>query len=189
MKTRTPFAAIVALVAAAVLAGCSGAPDTATTPTPKSTEPAAEATPDTVETQAPETPDAELTCDTLISDGAVKALTDTGWTAEPRDFAIGDVVLNDGLLCLWADYSVVSDHGQLYGWSPISGDDAAAAQSWLLAQGWIRENGAEGTYFTEDPQYSLSTDENGYGTTYLFGDGWVKLSDTKQGLILIDWAG
>ncbi len=27
---------------------------------------------------------------------------------------------------------------------------------------------------------------DGYGLTYLFGDGWVKLADTRQSLILVD---
>jgi hypothetical protein len=33
----------------------------------------------------------------------------------------------------------------------------------------------------------MGTDEDGYGMTYLFGDGWVTLSDTKQGLLLVTW--
>ena len=50
-----------------------------------------------------------------------------------------------------------------------------------------REDAAEGVYVTESPETAIATDEEGYGMTYLFGDGWVKLADTKQGLLLIEW--
>ena len=186
---RFSAAALAAAAVIMMLSGC--APDPAPSPTPPpSTAPApiADASP-TPTTTPVTTPAQEPACDTIISDGTVAALTDAGWSHEERDFQIGDITLDEGLLCLWADYSVVSDHGQLYGWSRITPDEAAAAQSWLLGQGWIRESGSAGTYITEDPQFSLGTDDEGYGTTYLFGDGWVALSDTKQGLILIEGAG
>ncbi len=189
MTSRTFSAAIAALLLTAALAGCSGTPEGEGTPTPSETTPVVEPSVAPVDTPAPAATSGTPTCETIISVGTVKALTDAGWTAEKRDFTIGDITLNEGLLCLWADYTVVSDHGQLYGWSPITADEASKAQTWLLAQGWIREDGDDGSYFTEDPQFSLGTDEEGYGMTYFFGDGWVKLSDTKQGLILIDWAG
>lgn len=123
----------------------------------------------------------------MISPGTVEALTDAGWTAKPKEFVVGDVELTDGLLCFWADYSVGSDHGQLYGWAEITAEQAEKAQEALAAGGWRREESAEGTYVTEDPQYAMGTDEEGYGMTYLFDDGWVKLADTKQSLILIEW--
>ena len=121
--------------------------------------------------------------------GTVDALSAAGWTAQQKDFVIGDVALPEGMLCFWGDYNVGSDHGQLYGWSKISSEDAVQAQSALLAAGWTREDGPEGTYITEDPQFSMGIDEDGYGMTYLFNDGWVKLADTRQGLVLIDWTG
>ena len=129
------------------------------------------------------------TCETIVSAGTVQVLTDAGWTFQPKEFVIGDVPLPDGLLCFWADYSVGSDHGQLYGWSPITRRGRDQAQSSLLADGWTREDGAEGMYFTENPQYSMGTGHDGYGMTYLFEDGWVKLADTKQSLLLIGWNG
>ena len=55
------------------------------------------------------------------------------------------------------------------------------------SQGWLRESGADGVYVTESPETTIAADENGYGMTYLFGDGWVMLADTKQGLVLIEW--
>lgn len=35
----------------------------------------------------------------------------------------------------------------------------------------------------------METDGEGYGMTYLFGDGWVKVADTKQGLVLVEGNG
>ena len=34
---------------------------------------------------------------------------------------------------------------------------------------------------------AVATDENGYGITYLFEAGAVKIADTKQSLLLIEW--
>lgn len=131
-------------------------------------------------------PAAEQTaCEALIIPTTVAALEEQGWTAQQRDFSIGPDVLEGGLQCLWADYSKASDHGLLYGWAPIGADSAAEFQEQLLSQGWVREDGAEGVYITTDPQFTLTSDEDGYGMTYLFGDGWVTVSDTKQGLLLI----
>jgi hypothetical protein len=125
----------------------------------------------------------------MISAGTVQALTDAGWTAQPKEFVVGGVPLADGLLCFWADYTVGSDHGQLYGWAALSADDAAAAQAGLLAEGWRREDGDGGVYITEEPQFAMGTDADGYGMTYLFGDGWLRFADTRQGLILVEWTG
>ncbi|WP_431073061.1 hypothetical protein [Microbacterium phyllosphaerae] len=188
MITRTTSAAFGALLLAVALTSCAGTPDAEATPTPKAPKPSPTATAEPVATQPPETA-TEATCDTIVSAGTVQALTDAGWTFEEKEFVIGDVTLSEGLLCFWADYTVASDHGQLYGWSEISADDAAQAQSSLLSQGWTREDGSDGIYITENPQFSMGTDEDGYGMTYLFGDGWVKFADTRQGLILIEWAG
>ena len=189
MTPRFPLAAAALLATALVVTGCSGAPEAAPTPTKTATAPPPSTAPVSTPTPRQTAASAAPTCETIVSDGTVTALTDIGWTAEERDLEIGDLTLKDGILCLWADYSVVSDHGQLYGWAPISAEDASEAQSWLLAQGWKREDGPAGSYFTENPEFALSTDDEGYGMTYLFGDGWVKVSDTKQGLVLVDWAG
>lgn len=186
MTHRSLSTALGAIALVAVLAGCSGGADPATTPTPDAPEPTPTATP--TPTPTPE-PAAEPTCDTIVSPGTVKALTDAGWTFEEKEFVIGDVPLPDGLLCFWADYTVASDHGQLYGWSALTSEEASRAQSSLLESGWTREDGADGIYITENPDFSMGTDDDGYGMTYLFGDGWVKFADTRQGLILIDWQG
>lgn len=144
---------------------------------------------DKEESPAPATPDAAPSCETIISDSAVKGFADVGWTFEQEPFAIGDLELTTGVLCFWADYSVASDHGQLFGWSTITADQSSKAQRTLLSEGWKREDGSEGVYITENPDFSMGTDENGYGMTYLFGDGWVEVADTKQSLAMISWAG
>ncbi|WP_149085123.1 MULTISPECIES: hypothetical protein [Microbacterium] len=166
----------------ALLAAC--APESAPGPSPSTSRESPPATGDTATTPAPGSD--ELTCESLVSHGTVAALTDAGWTAEPREFIVGGVELPQGLLCFWADFTVPSDHGQMYGWSPLSATDAERAQESLVAEGWRSEKGPEGVYVTEDPQYAMSTDEDGYGMTYLFGDGWVKVADTKQGLLLVE---
>lgn len=190
MTPRITSTAIGILLFAVALAGCSAsAPDTAT-PSPEAPRPSDTTSSQPVSSPSPEATQALPTCDTMISEGTVKALTDVGWSFEAEEeFVIGDVTMSDGLLCFWADYSVASDHGQLYGWSRITPEDATRAQASLLAQGWTREDGPDGIYITEDPRFSMGTDEAGYGMTYLFGDGWVKFADTREGLILIDWAG
>ncbi|MFT4258429.1 hypothetical protein [Microbacterium sp.] len=188
MIPRVPAAAFAAVLAAASLVGCAGEP--AALPRPASspsTPPPVSAAPPTEEPD--EAAPAAPTCESIVTEGTVAALTEAGWTPRRKDFVIGDVALPEGILCFWADYSVATDHGQMYGWAPISAADAGAAQSSLLASGWLREDGPDGVYLTEDPRFSLGVDEDGYGMTYLFGDGWVKLADTREGLILVDWAG
>ena len=89
----------------------------------------------------------------------------------------------------WGDFSVASDHVQVFGWAPLSAAEAREARTQLIAQGWdpIDDADAEGDYITADPSTATTTDDEGYGMTYLFGDGWVTVSDTKQGLLLIEW--
>lgn len=187
MRSRFPFAAAGALMLLVSGLTACAAPD-ATPDSPRPTTTSVNAPPSVapVSTPTPTADDASMSCESMVSPGTVDALTDAGWTARPTAFVIGDVELSDGLLCFWADYSVGSDHGQLFGWSTIDVADAAKAQGALLASGWSREDGAEGTYITEDPQYAMGTDDDGYGITYLFGDGWVKMADTKQSLLLIN---
>ena len=189
MIPRISTAVTAALLLVLALSGCSGAPSAVGTPSPRSTESATEPSAEPTTAPTPEATKAAPTCETLISPGTVEALTEAGWTAGVKEFYVGGVPLTDGLLCFWADYTVASDHGQLFGWSEISAPDAAQAQAALLADGWQREDGPEGVYITEDARHALGADDDGYGMTYLFGDGWVKFADTKQSLILIEWAG
>lgn len=180
MTTRR-FAILTGLVlAGSILTACTGEGAPGPSPSQGSVMPTADAGAST----APGGD--ELTCESMISEGTVAALTDAGWTAEPREFRVGGVELTQGLLCFWADFGVPSDHGQMYGWSLVSTEDAERAQAGLVEEGWRSEEDAQGVYVTEDPQFAMSTDEDGYGMTYLFGDGWVKVADTKQGLLLIE---
>ena len=184
----TRFGAALILAATALLAtACSSAaPETDSSasaePSPTSTAPAPEPT----ESEAPEAGDP--TCETIIPESTVADFASVGWTASAAPFYLGDLEIADGLQCVWADFAgPAGDHLQLFGWAPIQDKDAAAAQESLIGQGWIREDAADGVYITENPETTIATDEQGYGMTYLFTPGAVKLADTKQGLILIDW--
>jgi len=189
MNPRIMFAPAGLVLVLAVLTACSSPADPMPSSSPAAIDPSPAASPAPVISTAPEESDEELTCETMISAGTVDAFADIGWTAQPKEFVVGGVELADGMLCFWADYTVASDHGQLYGWSALTADDAARAQAGLLAEGWKREDGGDGVYYTENPQYAMGLDEDGYGMTYLFGDGWVKFADTRQGLILVEWTG
>lgn len=188
MIPRIMSAAAGALLLLVALTACAAPTESAPSPTPDAVAPTSVPAPEPASSSEPEHP-ADLTCESMISAGTVSAFTDTGWTAKPKEFVVGGVKLTDGLLCFWADYSVASDHGQLYGWAALSPEEAAEAQAGLLDEGWKREDGTDGVYFTEDPQYAMGLDDDGYGMTYLFGDGWVRFADTRQGLILIEWTG
>ncbi|MFV0496173.1 hypothetical protein, partial [Mycobacterium sp.] len=177
----------IALAAACMLTACSTAASPQSTlaaqaPTPAET---ATATPSPQNTaQVPDRP----TCDTLISPVTVADFAAVGWTAQERPFFIGETQLGDGLVCMWADFSApAGDHLQLFGWAPLQGQDSAELQQQLIAQGWLREEAPGGVYLTEDPNRSMWTDDEGYGTTYLFTDTQIVYSDTKQGLLLIQW--
>ncbi|QKJ19200.1 hypothetical protein [Microbacterium hominis] len=184
----------IGLVAATLLlASCAGAaapesqPDTEpTTVTTETEAPAPEATLEPADEQ-PEPGDAP-TCETLISASLVADFEEIGWTVREDPFYIGDLELTDGIQCVWADFEgPAGDHLQMFGWGPISAEEAESAQDQLIAQGWQREDGSSGVYITENSQTTIATDDDGYGMTYLFGDGVVTFADTKQGLVLIDW--
>ncbi|MET0813093.1 MAG: hypothetical protein ABWY03_08560 [Microbacterium sp.] len=189
MTSRLPRlgAALVLAATAVFVTACSPAapepePTATTAPSPTPTTPAPEAT----ETEAPIAEDA--TCDTIILEQTVADFASIGWTSQASRFYLGDLEIADGIQCVWADFDgPAGDHLQLFGWAPVSEEDAATAQESLLAQGWIREDAPEGVYITENPDTTIATDENGYGMTYLFTEGSVKLADTKQGILLIDW--
>ncbi|WP_019179888.1 hypothetical protein [Microbacterium yannicii] len=189
--TRFHLGALVAaaMTATLLLTGCAGSPEPATpqatdiAPTPTEAAPEPSATP-TAEPASDEDP----SCETLIAESVVADFESQGLTSQAEPLYIGSLEVTDGMQCVWADFEgPAGDHGQMFGWARISGSDAADAQAELIDQGWLREEGPEGVYITESPDTTISTDEEGYGMTYLFGDGWVKLADTKQGLLLIEW--
>ncbi|WDH80013.1 hypothetical protein PTQ19_06135 [Microbacterium esteraromaticum] len=193
MRIRLPLAA-GALLASLSLASCAADASPQSAPTspaaPQTTEPAPAATATSAppEESTPE-PVADPTCETIISSGTAEALTEQGWTYEQEEFRIGETLVEEGLLCMWADFSTASDHGQMYAWGPISAPSAETAMAGLQRDGWLRSSAGGRQYFTEDPAYALATDSDGFGMTYEFGDGWVKFADTKQSLLLIDWEG
>lgn len=186
MTARAPrrlLPAVLAVGMMAMLSACSPAASGEGTgsgaPSSPSEDTAGSATPS-------DQPTGPLTCDTLISATTVDALKKLGWTSEQREFSVGPEVVPAGLLCLWADFTHASDRGQMYGWAPIDAERAATLQQQLVEQGWIREDSDRGVYITIDPDFAFEKDADGYGSTYLFGDGWVTFSDTRQGLVLIE---
>lgn len=188
--SRRPLAAAAALALAGLLVtACSAAPEPAAPDeTPNAQTPSAPA-PQAGGTPEPEPSSTEdPTCDTLIGADVVADFGSVGWTSRAEPFYIGSLEVADGLQCMWADFGgSAGDHAQMFGWARISPSDAADAQTALVDQGWIREDAPEGVYITESPETTITADAEGYGMTYLFGDGWVKLADTKQGLLLIEW--
>ncbi len=126
------------------------------------------------------------TCENIVSESTVEQFGEAGWTPKRHDFMIGETQL-DGAFCVWGDYSGPgSDNVAILGWSPLSKAEASEAQNELIDAGWIREDAGNETYITENPDYAIAVDENGYGMTYLFGDGWVSVADSKQALQLIN---
>ena len=190
MRYRTSAVVLTALALSATLAACSGAPQpettaTATSKPAASDTPAPSTSPEPVETEHVDEPAADPTCETIIAPSTIEIFEEHNWTHEQHDFRIGADVIEGGLQCIWGDYTVASDHVQVFGWAPISAAESSAEQQKLLADGWIRADEGGRTYITEDPEFSMSVDEAGYGMTYEFGDGWVTVADTKQGLVLI----
>ncbi|MBN9156057.1 hypothetical protein [Microbacterium sp.] len=189
-STRALAVAAVSLGVLAATTACTGTPSpapSASSASRASDEPTRSASsPTPAATDVPAASPRPLSCETLIPADTVAALHAQGWSAMQRDFAFGPDPVPGGIACLWADPSTASDHGLLYGWAPISGADAAAREAELVSEGWVREDSDRGVYVTADPRTTLSRDAEGYGMTYLFGRGWVSVSDTKQGLILID---
>lgn len=151
-------------------------------PTPATTPVADEDVP----TPSP-TPTEEATCESIIAPSTIETLTDQGWTYREHPFLVGSEELPGGLWCVWGDYDLPSDNVQVFGWAPIDSGEANRAQQLLVADGWNRVDEDGHTYFTEDisSSFSVRTDDDGFGMTYEFGDGWVILADTRQSLVLI----
>jgi len=162
---RAALASAALLSAVAALAGCA-----AGDPEPTETTEAA-----------------ELACDTLLTPGLSEDLADLGWEAREEPFVVGEITLDDGIQCKWGDPSGGGDAMQLYAWAPVDADQSEELQTALADEGWIREEEDSRVLLTEDPETAFQTDDEGYGFTYAFGDGWVSFSDTKAGLDVIRW--
>lgn len=171
-RRALPLALLAAISLAA--AGCAASDDGDTAPSSPGPTPGA--------TSAA----AAVTCETLISPSMVSELEDAGWTSQQEVFRIGALELPDGIQCVWGDFTIVDDQLMLFGWAPIADDVSETAQQRLISEGWISEESADGRYVTENPETAISVDDEGYGITYLFGDGWVTVADTKQDLLLIE---
>ncbi|MFJ4039144.1 hypothetical protein ACIPVB_13830 [Microbacterium sp. NPDC090007] len=184
---RAAAAAAAAMVAVLALAGCaaSATPDTAPSVAPTAEGPTI-AAPDTTATPPSEAQDVEPTCENIIPQATADDFASLGWTFQTEPFRIGAETLDDGIQCKWGDTNIASDRVQIFGWAVIDADDAAKAQKDLVAAGWKIEKADEGTYVTENPEWLGGRGVDGYGLTYLFGDGWVKLADTKQSLVLVE---
>lgn len=185
LNSRIPALGLVC--AALLLAGCAAEQDAAPTaePTPTTSAPSATPTPEPEETEPAPEPSADPTCETIIAPSTIAIFEEHGWTYQEHEFRIGEDVVPGGLQCIWGDYTVASDHVQVFGWAPLAAADSASAQQKLLSEGWLRADEGGHTYITEDPAFSIAVDESGYGMTYEFGDGWVTLADTKQSLVLV----
>lgn len=181
--------ALVALVGAAVfVTACSSAPQGAPEPTQTvSAEPVSPPEPSADASPAAPTAGDDPTCETIIPAATVEALEDVGWTSRAQPFFIGNTELIGGIQCVWGDFTTATDHVQVYGWAPISASVADDVAQELVTEGWIRESAEQGFIITESENTALATDADGYGLSYLFGDGWVKYADTKQGLLLVIW--
>lgn len=182
-----PAAALALAVLALGLASCAGeqAPDPVGQPTDA---PQTQAPPEA--TTDPETtpdPAAEPTCETIISPYVVEELEDLGWSPREDPFLLGSTELPEGIQCIWGDQSVASDHVQIYGWAPVDAATAAESQGVLQSEGWVLLEEEGSVFLTENPDHVVMADREGYGMTYQFGDGWVALSDTKQGLEIVRW--
>lgn len=188
--TTARLRTIVAISAAALLlAGCTSSEQ----PEPVETAPVSAETsaptagPDNTPTpEATEEPPAELDCTSILAPQSVSQFEQVGWTSKQDPFVIAETELPGGIQCMWADFTVASGNLLLFAWAPIDDELAVSLQSKLVAQGMIREEGTEGVYITEDARFSPTVDEDGYGFTYLFGDGWVTAAETRASLSLIE---
>lgn len=187
-RHRTGAAIVLALAVGSLATACAAGSPPASVPTESiagtPSAPAPEATPTpTVEASTP-----DPTCETLIGPEIVADFESVGWSSQAEPLRVGDRTVEDGLQCVWADFEgPAGDHLQMFGWGEMPADEASEAQAWLVSQGWIREDSEEGIYITTPKGTAIVVDDDGYGMTYLFGDGWVKFADTRQGLLLIEW--
>lgn len=171
-----------------LLAACANGNTPETTPTTPSPATAVPTSPaPTPSGDASGVPGDEPTCETIIPASIVADYEEVGWTAQAEAFRIGGIEIPGGIQCTWGDYSVATDHVAIYGWAPIDAAQQDEAQTELLRSGWRREEGDGGFYITESAETAIAPDEDGYGFTYFFGDGWVTFADTKQSTILVEW--
>lgn len=183
---RTVVAAAVTALALLTVSCSPAEAPAAQDPTPQAPveTPAGEAPASTPEPTETAVPAEDVTCETLVLPETVATFTEAGWTPKEEPFLIGEREMPGGIRCMWADFSVESNDMMVLAWAPVAADDAAAIEAELVAEGWKREEDADGVLVTEPNP--LTVDDDGYGFTYRFGDGWVTLADWKANLVLIE---
>jgi hypothetical protein len=173
-------------LAGILLAGCSAPAPTPTAAAQVPSDAPGTSTPKPTSDGTPE-PAADPTCDTIIPKSTADDFRSLGWSVSSEPFRIGATEIDGGIQCKWGDQRITTDRVQVFGWAPIDDATAAKAERELIASGWRREDGPGGTYVTENSAWVGGRgDSEGYGITYLFGDGWVKMADTRQSLVLVD---
>ncbi len=212
MLLATVFA--VSAVALAGCSSTPDAPAATSAPTaPPPTSQVETPQPDPAPEHTADMPD--LTCETLISEAVSTTLLDQGWKPSQAPLHIAETEVPDGMLCTWGPADViVGTEGQMYGFGLLDEKLSAQAQEQLTKQKWTSEKTDEGVYMsapaappappapapssstaaspgatatpaapatTTAPPASAAMD----GFTYLFGDGWVKFADKRDGIILI----
>ncbi|MBA8817385.1 hypothetical protein FHX48_002484 [Microbacterium halimionae] len=174
------------LTGSLLVSGCASAeepaaePSTAASQAEEPLEPTATVTPEPTEHVDP-------TCTTILPEATVADFESVGWSAREDLMRVGTLQLAGSVMCTWGDFSVATDHVQVFGWAPTTGAEASEARSELIEQGWVVVNDDSGNFVTENPETAIATDDDGFGMTYWFTDDGIKLADTKQGLLLIEW--
>lgn len=171
-----------ALAGVLTLAACtSPAPEGGTEiPSSAPSSPVAEPAPSASNPTLP-----DPTCENILSGAGFTELEAAGWEYASGPFPLGEAELDGGVSCTWTNPAEPGGNILTFGWAPITVDEATTAQQQLEAEGWIVETEGDEVYVTEDPAFALTVDEDGYGVTYLFGEGFVQLADVKQGLLVI----
>lgn len=199
-RVRPLLLVAMTVVTAATLAGCAFTP---IFPEP-STSPSSTA-PDVPQGEQPddldEDPEGEgpgdpgtaapaLTCADLLDTETTRRFDEaaaSGW-GPSEDFAermveqshpLARFIELDGLACQWGFPE--TDAVSVYAWSSISGADAAATESELVAEGYVAEPHPDGRAYCMPPgEQSL-----GYDDCYLFGaaDWFYSLERSQLGML------
>ncbi len=191
MTRRAPHAAAItalAVVTALALAGCSasGAPETAPSVAATASGPAVDGSAPTDSPEPEDEPSIAPTCENIIRSLWSTTSRASGGHRRRISSASARRRSTAASSASGATRAIASDRVQIFGWAPIDDSTAAQAVSDLTAAGWKVEKDSDGTYVTENPDWLNGRGVDGYGLTYLFGDGFVKFADTRQSLLLVD---
>jgi hypothetical protein len=184
---------IVALVAAAGIAiavfaaGRQPTPAATSTPTPAPTETATVGPTPSPSLTGGGRP-AVATCETISTAEFQAMMAQNGWISwETQDEQIGarpfdrfpDGSPEGAIVCRWGvSPDLATDNIEDLAWSPIGTDAAAAAQAFLVDEGFQRIEAEEGVYLALTGAGDW-VDGEGFGETYLFTDDDVRWARTK----------